>query len=154
SGPGLKVSPQFLSGDRIGYLLKGPGQKGKLAFTTGEPGADAPAPGAIRNPAWSPDGTQVVYEKFAYASKQNQPLFAKDRTFDIRFSGEFPAISNTGRLTLSPFGEVGSGAITPFDKLAVYVSVWTAPTANRSFSKTGEAPSRPRGRRMECGSLS
>ena len=55
SGPGLKVSPQFLSADRIGYLIKGPGQKGELAFTTGEQGADAPAPGVIRNPAWSPD---------------------------------------------------------------------------------------------------
>jgi Tol biopolymer transport system component len=137
SGPGLKVSPQFLSGDRIGYLLKGPGQKGKLAFTTGEPGADAPAPGAIRNPAWSPDGKQVVYEKFAYASKQNQPLFAKDRTFDIRFSGEFPAISNTGKLTLSPFGEVGSGAITPFDKLAVYVSDLDGTNRKQVFQQDG-----------------
>ena len=137
SGPGLKVSPQFLSGDRIGYLLKGPGQKGKLAFTTGESAADAPAPGAIRNPAWSPDGKQVVYEKFAYASKQNQPLFAKDRTFDIRFSGEFPAISKTGKLTLSPFGEVGAGAITPFDKLAVYVSDLDGTNRKQVFEQDG-----------------
>lgn len=137
SGPGLKVSPQFLSGDRIGYLLKGPGQKGKLAFATGESGADAPAPGAIRNPAWSPDGKQVVYEKFAYASKQNQPLFAKDRTFDIRFSGEFPAISSTGKLTLSPFGEVGAGTITPFDKLAVYVSDLDGTNRKQVFEQDG-----------------
>src|SRR3984957_11162376 len=121
SGTGLKVSPQFLSADRIGYLIKGPGQKGELAFTTGEHGADAPAPGVVRNPAWSPDGKQVVYQKFAYASKQNQPLFAKDGRFDIRFSGEFPAISSTGKLVLSPFGEVGASATRPFDKLAVYV---------------------------------
>src|ERR1700741_3642520 len=78
SGPGLKVSPQFLSADRIGYLVKGPGQKGELAFTTGEQGVDARAPGAIRNPAWSPDGKQLVYEKFGYDSKQNQPRYAKD----------------------------------------------------------------------------
>src|SRR5437879_2336795 len=104
SGPGLKVSPQFLSADRIGYLIKGPGQKGELAFTTGEHGAAAPAPGVIRNPAWSSDGKQVVYEKFAYDSKQNQPLYAKDQGFDLRFSGEFPAVSNTGKLDLRPFG--------------------------------------------------
>jgi Tol biopolymer transport system component len=137
SGPGLKVSPQFLSADRIGYLVKGPGQKGELAFTTGEHVAAAPAPGAIRNPAWSPDGKQVVYEKFAYDSKQNQRLFAKDRTFDIHFSGEFPAISNTGKLTLSPFGEVGAGANTPFDKIAVYVSDLDGSNSKQVFEQDG-----------------
>jgi Tol biopolymer transport system component len=122
SGPGLKVSSQFLSADRIGYLRKGPGQKGELAFTTGEHTVAGPAEGVIRNPAWSPDGKQVVYEKFTYASRQNQALFASDPAFDIRFSGEFPAISSTGKLALSPFGEVGASANTPFDQIALYVS--------------------------------
>ncbi len=137
SGPGLKVSPQFLGADRIGYLIKGPGQKGKLAFTTGEQGGDGPAPGVIRNPAWAPDGKQVVYEKFAYDSKQNQPLFSKDRTFDIRFSGEFPAVSNAGKLTLSPFGEVGAGTATPFDKIAVYVSDLDGTNRKQVFEQDG-----------------
>lgn len=136
-GPGMKVSPQFVSADRIGYLIKGPGQKGQLAFTAGGPGVDGPAPGAIRNPAWSPDGKQVVYEKFIYDSKQNQPLFAKDATFDIRFSGEFPAISNTGKLTLSPFGDVGGGTTTPFDKLAVYVSNLDGTNRKQVFQQDG-----------------
>src|SRR5260370_39070212 len=50
SGPGLKGSPQFLSADRIRYLVKGPGQKGEEAFTTGGHGADATAPRVSRNP--------------------------------------------------------------------------------------------------------
>jgi Tol biopolymer transport system component len=137
SGPGLKVSPQFLSADRIGYLIKGPGQKGRLAFTTGEHGADAPAPGVIRNPAWSPDGKQLVYEKFAYDSKQNQPLYAKDRGFDLRFSGEFPAISSTGKLALSPFGDVGALRIIPFDKVAVYVSDLDGTNRKQLFQQDG-----------------
>jgi Tol biopolymer transport system component len=137
SGTGLKVSPQFLSADRIGYLKKGPGQKGELAFTTGEHGVDGPAPGVVRNPAWSPDGKQVVYQKFAYASKQNQPLFAKDGRFDIRFSGEFPAISSTGKLVLSPFGEVGASATKPFDKLAVYVSDLDGSNSKQVFQQDG-----------------
>jgi Tol biopolymer transport system component len=137
SGPGLKVSPQFLSADRIGYLIKGPGQKGELAFTTGEHGADAPAPGVIRNPAWSPDGKQLVYEKFAYDSKQNQPLYAKDQTFELRFSGEFPAISSTGKLALSPFGDVGALRITPFDKIAVYVSDADGTNRRQLFQQDG-----------------
>jgi len=137
SGPGLKVSPQILSTDRIGYLIKGPGQKGELAFTTGEHGADAPAPGVIRNPAWSPDAKQLVYEKFAYDSKQNQPLYAKDQTFDLRFSGEFPAISSTGKLALSPFGDVGALRITPFDKIAVYVSNLDGTNRRQLFQQDG-----------------
>jgi len=137
SGPGLKVSPQFLSPDRIGYLIKGPGQKGELAFTSGEHGADAPAPGVIRNPAWSPDGKQLVYEKFAYDSKQNQPLYAKDQTFDLRFSGEFPAVSSTGKLALSPFGDVGALRIIPFDKVAVYVSDLDGTNRKQLFQQDG-----------------
>ena len=137
SGPGLKVSPQFLRADRIGYLIKGPGQKGELAFTTGEHGAEAPALGVIRNPAWSPDGKQLVYEKFAYDSKQNQPLYAKDQTFDLRFSGEFPAISSTGKLALSPFGDVGALRITPFDKIAVYVSDLDGANRRQLFQQDG-----------------
>jgi Tol biopolymer transport system component len=145
SGPGLKVSPQFLSGDRIGYLIKGPGQKGELAFTSGEQGANTPAPGpargpapgVIRNPAWSPDGKQLVYEKFAYDSKQNQPLFAKDQTFDLHFSGEFPAVSSTGKLALSPFGDVGALRIIPFDKIAVYVSDLDGTNRKQLFQQDG-----------------
>jgi Tol biopolymer transport system component len=137
SGPGLKVSPQFLSADRIGYLIKGPGQKGELAFTTGEHGAAATAPGVIRNPAWSSDGKQVVYEKFAYDSKQNQPLYAKDQTFDLRFSGEFPAVSSTRKLALSPFGDVGALRITPFDKIAVYVSDLDGTNRKQLFQQDG-----------------
>jgi Tol biopolymer transport system component len=122
AGPGEKVSPQFITADKVGYLIKGPGQKGELGYSSGEKTQPGTAPGAIRNPAWSPDGKQVVYEKFEYASKQNQLLFSPDADYDIRFSGEFPTVSSTGKLALSPFGEVGAGANTPFDQIAIYVS--------------------------------
>jgi len=143
SGPGLKVSPQFLSADRIGYLIKGPGQKGELAFTTGEHGADAPAPGVIRNPGWSPDGKQLVYEKFAYDSKQNQPLYGKDQSFELRYTGEFPSISSTGKLANSPFGDVAALRITPFDKIAVYVSEVDGANRKQLFQEDGGAAISP-----------
>jgi len=78
SGPGLKVSPQFLPGGRVGYLKKGPGQMGQLAYSPDEPVTPGAAPGTPRNPCWSPDGKQVVYQKFAYDNRQNSPIFTSD----------------------------------------------------------------------------
>ncbi len=108
SGPGLKISPQFVSADRIGYLAKtGPEQHGGLVFTTGERGPDE----WIRNPAWSADGKLVVYQKFTYANRQNDPIFAKDPDFDLRYSGEFPAVSKSGQVAITPLGEITSGPL-------------------------------------------
>ena len=55
SGPGLKVSPQFIGPDRIAYLLK-TRSSGTLAFTSGEESA----PEDRANPSWSRDGERVV----------------------------------------------------------------------------------------------
>ena len=56
SGPGLKVSPQFIAPDLIAYLLK-TRSSGTLAFTSGKESA----PEDRANPAWSQDGERVVY---------------------------------------------------------------------------------------------
>src|SRR6516225_10481280 len=79
SGPGLKVSPQFLSANRIGYVMKA-GSRTGLAFTTGDQGAN----GQMRNATWSPDGKRVVYQKWSSESwHQNQQLFSIDPKFDL-----------------------------------------------------------------------
>jgi Tol biopolymer transport system component len=93
SGPGLKVSPQILSANRIGYVMKA-GSRTGLAFTTGDQGAN----GQMRNPTWSPDGKRVVYQKWSSESwRQNQPLFSIDPEFDLAFSNPFPAFSHDGK---------------------------------------------------------
>ena len=55
SGPGLKLSPQFLDANRIGYLAKS-GATAALTFSSGEKGSA----GDFGNPSWSRDGRQVV----------------------------------------------------------------------------------------------
>src|SRR5690349_5332489 len=93
SGPGLKVSPQFVGADRVGYLIKA-GDHAGLAFTSGQSGAA----GEMRSPAWSSDGKQVVYQKFSFVRRaQNLPLFNRDPDFELIYSEIFPAFSRDGK---------------------------------------------------------
>ena len=72
SGPGLKLQPQFLPNDRIAYATKA-GKNQGIAYTNGK----GIFPGSLRSPAWSPDGTQVIYEKMDYSPRpQNQLLYS------------------------------------------------------------------------------
>ena len=97
SGAGLKVSPQFLDAERIGYLVKAGPHPG-LAFTMGEQGTA----GEMRCPAWSPDGKQVVYQKLSFSRRpQNQALFSTNADFDLVYSEIFPAFSHEGKLVVS-----------------------------------------------------
>ena len=94
SGPGLKVGPQAVL-DEVAYLIK-EGDHAGLAFTRRGFGAA----GNMRNPAWSSDGSLVVYQKLDYAPRpQNQPLFSKNaQEFEFASSNMFPAFSSGGKL--------------------------------------------------------
>jgi Tol biopolymer transport system component len=107
SGPGVKVSPQFLAAERIGYLLKTGPQAG-LAMTSGE----QCTPGQMRSPSWSPDGKWVVYHKWSYGGRrQNDSLFSLDPEFELAYSDPFPAFSHDGKkLAVSNRG-TGPGSI-------------------------------------------
>jgi len=92
SGPGLKVSPQFLSENSIGYVMKAGSRMG-LAFTTGDQGAS----GKMRNASWSRGGKWVVYQKWSSEWPQNRRLFSIDPEFDLADSAPFPAYSHDGK---------------------------------------------------------
>jgi Tol biopolymer transport system component len=131
SGPGLKVSPQFLSGNRIGYVMKA-GPRMGLAFTTGDQGAN----GEIRNPSWSPDGKRVVYQKwFSESWRQNQPLFSIDPEFDLAYSDPFPAFSHDGRKLAVTHSESNRGAGS---SSLLSVSVMNADGTNAKLIFRGE----------------
>jgi Tol biopolymer transport system component len=106
SGPGLKVQPQYLSADRIGYLVKA-GPNAGLAFTKGAPGVE----GSMRNPAWSPDGKQVVYEKVDFTARpQNQVLYSWEPDMDVQYTDVFPRFSRDGRLAISDIKNLATTA--------------------------------------------
>jgi Tol biopolymer transport system component len=97
SGPGLKLAPQFLPSGSIGYLAKA-GPNAGLAYSTGTPGLNA----AVRSPAWSPDGKQVVYEKTDFSPRpQNQLLFSWDSRYEYRYTDVFPNLSKYGKLVVT-----------------------------------------------------
>jgi Tol biopolymer transport system component len=106
SGPGLKVGPQYLNGDRIGYLIKA-GPNAGLAFTSGGAGTK----GMVRNPAWSPDGKQVLYQKVDFTARpQNQALYSWDPEMEVRYTDVFPRFSRDGKLAISDIRNLATTA--------------------------------------------
>ena len=80
-GPGLKVMPQFLTNEAIGYLAKAGATQG-LAYTA----STGLVTGDMRSPAWTPDGKQVVYERVGFQPRpQNLPLYSWDPNYEYRY---------------------------------------------------------------------
>ncbi len=101
SGPGLKLKPQFVAGDRIGYVIKtAPANSGVvpgIAYVGGKQGVVGG--GAVRNPAWSADGSRMVYEKTYFTQRrQYQRLYSWDPDHEYRFTDVFPSFSRDGRI--------------------------------------------------------
>ena len=97
SGPGLKLSPQFVAADHVGWLAKS-GPAATLAFSDGGKGAT----GDIGNPSWSHDGRRVVYQQgpIATIARPRAPgevLAGRDPGFELRYASGFPAVSPDGR---------------------------------------------------------
>jgi Tol biopolymer transport system component len=106
SGPGFKLGAQFIGNDEIAYRLKGGPNAGLCSTVPGKPVVKIER---LRTPAWSPEGAQVVYEKFTWGGwKQNQPLFSWDKDFDYCYTDVWPAFSKDGMMVLTAKGENSS----------------------------------------------
>lgn len=97
--PNLKVAPQFLSANEIGYLVKGGPDEG-LAYTSGR---SAFKRQGLRSPSWTPDGKSVLYEVVGFrpARAIDKPLYSWDPEYEYRFMDVFPAISRQGVLAIT-----------------------------------------------------
>ena len=136
SGRGLKVSPQFVGTDRIGYLIKS-GTTATLAFTKGGAGSA----GDIGNPAWSSDGKRLVYHSGPITTipeprPPGQPLHGRDPRFELLYASGFPAVSPDGRqLVVSE--RTGRG--NPDDRTALVVWQIDGTNPRRIFRAEGTA---------------
>jgi Tol biopolymer transport system component len=110
SGPGLKLLPQFISADNIGFLAKAGANEG-IGYTNGKS-----IRGKLRSPSWSPDGSTVVYEKQDWtARKQNQLLYSWDPNYEYRYTDVFPSFSNDGKLLVTEKDDNSSVGIMDAD---------------------------------------
>ncbi len=97
SGPGLKLQPQFLPDGTVAYATKS-GKTEGVGYTR----AKGTFPGSLRSPAWSPDGSKVIYEKVDYTPRpQNQLLYSWDPNYEYRYTDVFPSFSKDGTLLVT-----------------------------------------------------
>ena len=98
SGPGLKVSPQYLPDGDVAYLVKGGKDEG-VYFMSGR--APIKRPWA-RSPVWTPDGKSVVYEKVDFKIRPMfKSLYSWDKDFEYKHLDVFPLMSNDGTLVFT-----------------------------------------------------
>jgi hypothetical protein len=85
-----------------------------------------------------PDGKQVVYQRMIFALKQGQPIYSRDREFSLHFSGEFPAISTTGKVALTPFSLKSSGGSSGLNvfNVSLYTSDLNGTNLQQVFRRT------------------
>lgn len=111
TGPGLKVAPQFLTSETIGYLVKAGPNEG-LAYT----GGSAAVKRKLRSPAWSPDGKTVIYEQVSFKPRpQNKLLYSWDANYEYRYTDVFPSFSRDGKLVITDKNVDSSLAIMDAD---------------------------------------
>jgi Tol biopolymer transport system component len=97
SGAGVKLYPQFLPNGRFAYSTK-------AAQITGIMYSDGakPFPSDLREPSWTSDGRQVVFERINNLPlAQNTPLYSWDAKYDYRYTDVFPMFAKDGTLALS-----------------------------------------------------
>lgn len=102
-GDGVRLWPQWLPDGGVGFLMIYPGGEAHVRLLHGDRATDGPR-GQLRNPSWSSDGRQVVYEKVARATTLTMlSEFSRQSDFALTrlHAGLFSAFSPNGdRLAL------------------------------------------------------
>jgi len=106
----VKLSPAFLPGGRISYILRSPDNNQGLKIWYPDRRVINVVQGAVRHASWSPDAKQVVYERILEpaATEHLVPTASRDPEFELLLSEPFPSFSPDGKqLLYSQYGGKG-----------------------------------------------
>ncbi|PWY75514.1 tricorn protease N-terminal domain-containing protein [Aspergillus heteromorphus CBS 117.55] len=121
---GIKLFPQYLDSDTIGYLVKSlltnttyPGSINYTSALTEGPAAlnaNSSLIGHYRSPSWSPDGTKMVYELVEWDPIRpvGKKLYSWSNEWEYRFSDVFPQMSNGGKIAYTSQQTENSSLVT------------------------------------------
>jgi len=164
SGPGVKLSPQFLPDGTIGYTAKGSAagvaargpadpnipvlETGGIAYTN----SAKAIPGVVRNGAWSPDGKLVVFQVPGFTHRpQNHLLHSWDPNYEYRYTDSFPAVSPDGKkLAVTDLANIISNPVTSISVMNVDGTDAKKVFADPSGAAMGESWS-PDGKKLVFG---
>src|SRR6185369_15850778 len=107
----VKLSPQFLPGGRISYILRSPDDNQGLKIWYPDRRVITVAKGPVRHASWTPDAKQVVFERVIEpaATEHLVPTASRDPEFELVLSEPFPSFSPDGKqLLYSQYGGKGT----------------------------------------------
>lgn len=122
----LKVSGHYIGNStNIGYLIKA-GTDAGVNYTSSD-ATHAYFNSSLRNPAWSPDGTKMVYEVYSWEQrKAEKELFSWDSQWEYRFMDVFPQLNNATRRMTTTEKQLGNASSSVVVTDANYSSLVTA----------------------------
>jgi Tol biopolymer transport system component len=114
AGPGVKLLPAVLATGDVAYVRADKTARG-IFYASGKPG---PKGSDLGPPAWSPDGTHVVYSRQEY-KRPTEPMkqFSRNPKFDLYATGWLPAYDPSGqRFAMTKKGPTGTTSLFVVDE--------------------------------------
>lgn len=116
-----KLSPHWLSDDRISYITRAGDERGGVSIWNPNLRVDRVIRGAVRNPSYSLDGKRVVYERMRrlLSTEHFVPTGSRDADFELLLTEPFPSFSRDGRQLLYSQQRPGTSAATGLESVNI-----------------------------------
>jgi len=142
---GTKEAPVLLPSGDIGYLRRDQELPG-VSYAGGERG---PAGADVRTPSWSPDGAQVVFNRYAVArTPEPKPLWSRNPKFELYTTvglsavdaahGRFANFSRTAGKAHLNIGEMGKPAHSILERSDLIIAPQWSPDGKKLVMGVGQ----------------